>query len=256
MMLGDPIEEKLNQFNATHAPYRIEYGGDGALLRAISNKDSSTIIIPIRDYGRCERHKNLFDEIIDDWDSFKDKLTITRHNRLFCEPLDLDGNVMFQEYEDKVKGIAEITMRSEDPTEAVRFNVWVNDKIYLQNCIADAVIYASEMGSHGYWKSVTRTIFRGKDNVGLGFIAPTYGINNLILSANDKVVIEFVRGCNLLITADKFVTRRNVSEKYNRFLLSSRDGREEVKIAGYDLFCCYDCRKNRNSTILNDMYFV
>ena len=133
----------------------------------------------------------------------------------------------------------------------------MNDRPYLSNCIADAVIYSSEMGSHGYWKSVTRTIFRGKDNVGLGFIAPTYGINNLILSAKDKIEIEFVRKCNLLITAGKSIKKVSISntDYYNRFRLTSLGGKYEIKLAGYDIFCCYECRKNRNSTILNDMYF-
>lgn len=232
-------EEKVEQFNAKYPTVAIAYGGDGTLLETIAANPIKNII-PIRNYGLCEKHKDVLDLALKRPPS--NLLNFSKHNFIQWE------------YAGKsAKGIAEITIKSLDPTSAIRFNVSVNDQTYLQNGIADGIIYASDMGSHGYWKSITRTIFRGDDNVGLGFIAPTYGINNLILKTTDKVEIEFERDCAISLTTDKQNTSFAVCSK-------SKISLSQLKCCaimyGYDIFCCYECRKNRNSTILNDMYFV
>lgn len=130
----------------------------------------------------------------------------------------------------------------------------------MENCIADGIIFSSEIGSHGYWKSITRTIFRGVNNVGLGFISPTYGINNIVLTNTDKISIEMVRGATVIVSADKEYKTVDMKDKTVDMKVGDIINLEQlidsVALFGYDIFCCYECRKNRNRINLNDMHFV
>ena len=213
----------------------VAYGGDGTLLEKA--KTSKRPIIPIRNYARCPKHADLLNEILHGLKEMQ--LKQSRHCFLQYTAGDATD-----------KGIAELTVKSADPTSALRFNVKINGTIYLENCIADGIIYASELGSHGYWKSITRTIFRGQESVGLGFIAPTYGINNIVLRNTDKVDIEFTRDMPLCFTADK--SKQTLSGIKH---IAFEQLVDCVTLFGYDIFCCYECRKLRNSTTVNDMYF-
>ena len=75
--------------------------------------------------------------------------------------------------------LAEVQVKNKDITSALRFNVFVNGKKYYDNVIADALLASTPLGSTGYWKSITRMIFR--DGYGMTFIAPTVGISSVIL---------------------------------------------------------------------------
>lgn len=248
------IWEQIQNFHLGNPEYAIAYGGDGTLLKQIQFFGMGRRFIPIRNYGCCPLHENRLQKVLDYAKNGQlDKLT-TEEGVTFHRPL----KTSFVEDRPKAElkphyAFAEITFKSTDPTSAIRFDVLVNGEEYLSNCISDAIIYASEMGSHGYFKSVTRTIFRGVDNVGLGFLAPTYGINNLILSGSDKVTIRFKRDCKVTVTADKEIFQIHP-------ILGTRIDLEQIHIPtmfiGYKEFCCYECRKNRNSTIVNDMYFT
>ena len=142
-------------------------------------------------------------------------------------------------------------LKSFDPTEALRFSVIVNGKTYMKQCIADGIIYSSKLGSHGYFKSVTRTLFTDNDSVGLGFIAPTYGICNLVLKSTDIVHVKFERAGTAVISHDKSWESVSVQAGDEVELTQSCEG---VSLFGYDLFCCQECRNLRNSTTVNDKY--
>ena len=154
---------------------------------------------------------------------------------------------------DGVKKLAlnEIQVKSNDITEALRFDVYVNGKKYYENVIADGVLFAAPNGATGYWKSVTRTIFR--DGCGLAFIAPTVGISNLVLKSTDLVKLVLVRDASVALSYDKIKVISDVSKGTE---IDMNLSAENLAIIGYEQFMCYDCRKNRNSTILQDQYIV
>jgi hypothetical protein len=246
------IWEQIKNFHLDNPEYAIAYGGDGTLLKQISFFGMGRKFIPIRNYGCCQKHEHRLQKVLDYAKNGKlDKLA-EEEGVTFHRPLKATFVENIKKEETLHYAFAEITLKTSDPTSAIRFDVLINGERYLENCISDAVIYSSEMGSHGYFKSVTRTIFRGIDNVGLGFLAPTYGINNLILSGNDKVTIVFKRDCEITATIDKEIFRVHP-------IIGTKIDLEQIRIPtmfiGYKEFCCYECRKNRNSTIVNDMYF-
>jgi hypothetical protein len=121
----------------------------------------------------------------------------------------------------------------------------------MENVIANGIILSTTIGATGYFKSVARTIFR--EGYGLGFICPTYGINNIVLKRTDNVDIEFIRSGKAHICWDNLIKEIDIEEGMKKnFRLAS----EHISIFGYDIFMCQECRNNRNSTNINDKYAV
>jgi chromosome segregation ATPase len=152
---------------------------------------------------------------------------------------------------DNEKAMSEIQIISANPTQCLRFNVSINNKKFMENVIANGIILSTTIGATGYFKSVARTIFR--EGYGLGFICPTYGINNIVLKRTDNVDIEFIRSGKAHICWDNLIKEIDIEEGMKKnFTLAS----EHVSIFGYDIFMCQECRNNRNSTNVNDKYAV
>ena len=58
-------EELIAQFEAKNKNFAIAYGGDGTVLDVIKKTNGKKAIIPVRNYGLCEEHKNILAEILD-----------------------------------------------------------------------------------------------------------------------------------------------------------------------------------------------
>jgi hypothetical protein len=240
-------KELIAQFERNNPHYVIAHGGDGTLLKVVEKFGSKKSIIPIRDYARCEKHANLLEDIClgkDAQPQLKHSKAPFLEARIFAPDEDPD---------ETYSGIAEIVLKSYDPTEALRFSVVINNQTYMKQCIADGLIFASKLGSHGYFKSVTRMLFTDNDSVGLGFIAPTYGICNLILKQTDKVCIQLERGTKVSLAYDKNWETIDLPTGAIIDLCQSCEG---ASLFGYDIFCCPECRHLRNSTMVNDQYLT
>lgn len=232
------IIEKIKLFESQHKNIVISYGGDGTLLKTF-HENPNKCIIPIRDYGRCEKHENLLNEVIDikrNKSDFKNEFRLKLGDLIEC---------------DGIEAMSEIQITSSNPTQCLRMNVSVNSKRFMDNVIASGIILSTPIGATGYFKSVSRTIFR--DGFGLGFICPTYGINNIVLKPTDWVDIEFIRSGKAHICWDNVIKDIDIEEGMKKtFRLSC----SHVSLLGYDMFMCQDCRNNRNSTNINDKYVV
>ena len=235
------IEDSIKAFEKTNKNCVIAYGGDGTLLEVARANEFKKAVFPIRNYGLCDEHAQLFDELLG-------KAKICREFKQTIHPL---LEVRFTGKSDVAA--AEVTVKNKDITSCMRFDVIVNDKLYMENVICDGVIFATSLGSHGYFKSVTRTIFKGYDTIGIGFIAPTYSINNLVLELTDKISIRARRDTNIIITADKNIYSDSFFKVDDEITITNY-AQQNLSLFGYDLFCCPRCRKNRNSTVINDQY--
>ena len=131
---------KLNMTeNSDEADIIISYGGDGTLLDTFQKFPNKTIL-PIRNYDRCNIHNDNF--------NFFDT------NYVNIKPIiDLKFN------DKNLFGISEMVIRNSNVSKAIRFNLKINDQIYAENIIGDGIICATSLGSSGYFKSVTNTIF-------------------------------------------------------------------------------------------------
>lgn len=239
----------IEKFNASKEAHHmaIAYGGDGELLKVASQVGTKKGIIPIRNYGRCEKHKDILENLVSNPDEQK-------HYFKYCKQpfisysLDDDNHVFVEQTNGP---ISEVVWKCANPTEALRFTVLVNNKEYMKQCIADGVICSTALGSHGYFKSVTRTIFNDNESIGLGFIAPTYGLCNLILKSTDKISVVLERDAKTILAGDKCFKEINCNKGSTLCLQLSVEG---IALYGYDIFCCPECRRLRNSTLVNDQY--
>ena len=243
-------KDLIEKFNASNKANHmiIAYGGDGELLNVVSQIGDAKGIIPVRNYGRCEKHMNLLKDIIE---KSNDKLSLKYSKHAFIDYA-FNGNCKMFLNQAKAP-ISEVVWKSSDPTCAMRFSVFVNDKLYMKQCIADGVIFSTALGSHGYFKSVSRTIFNDNDLCGVGFISPTYGLCNIILKCTDKVKIVLERNVDTFMTGDKCF--KNIESKEGD-CLDLQLSVEGIALYGYDIFCCPECRRLRNSTLVNDQYLI
>ena len=53
----------IEEFESKHKDIAIAYGGDGTLLKVAAETGDKKAVIPVRDYARCAKHKDLLAEI-------------------------------------------------------------------------------------------------------------------------------------------------------------------------------------------------
>lgn len=238
----------LNFKNETGKKINFIYGGDGKLLEEITSDYHpfyNGIFYPIRNYGNCEEHTldKIFDKLTENNFKFlKEKINNARE----IPVLEINSKPI------NTCAVSEIVIKSFNPTKCLRLNVSVNSKPVYKNAICDGIIASTDLiGSHGYFKSITRTTF--KNGIGFAFINPTYGLTNCILDKNDIISIEIIRPTEITISTDLKFYKNVFGENY--IITIRYNPHIKARIAGYDDFMCYKCRMNRNSTErINDYY--
>jgi NAD+ kinase len=109
----------------------------------------------------------------------------------------------------KLIGINDIVIRNKDQSEAIRFNVKVNNKNLNSRFIGDGIVVSTPFGSTGYFSSITKTTFT--KGIGLAFnnvLAKSYEI----LKDNDSVDFSLLKG-KALVSADN--NKKLISLKEN-----------------------------------------
>lgn len=251
--MDDRIKEALDKFAAQSKDIAILYGGDGTLVgewRKFRTRKGGKPILPVRNYGLCQKHQDFYMKFFTtkDEDSGKEEEDISVKQFLF--PV-LRGEFKDKGLDNYLDALSELTIVNADQTAALRFNIKVNGKPIVENVIANGVILATKLGSTGYFKSVARTIFT--QGIGVGFICPTYSVPNIVAAPADKVRFELARKATLVVTADKL--KQEVEAEVG-WTLEAVDACDNVSVLGYDHFMCPECRKNRNSTLVNDNYCI
>lgn len=222
--------------NILNANYLIAFGGDGTLIDAfefINNQNIDIPIIPIRNSNLCLTHNlNFYKEAL-----LKNSLVKTKHSILV-------GNI------DAINAsaISEITIKNENIAQAIRFDVYINNQLYANNIIGDGVLICTSLGSTGYFKSVSNTIF--KNGIGIGFINSTQHINHLVLSENDIIKIKIKRG-NAILAFDKFIPKNYLMKDNSELIISNG---KKLTLFGYNNFMCQQCRNLRHFAYVNDIF--
>lgn len=244
------LKEGVVKFEAANKNVAVLYGGDGTLVgewRKFRTRKGGKCLLPVRNYGLCQKHLEFYTKFFTtkDEDSGED-ISIKQ----FLFPV-LRGEFKDKGLDNYLDALSELTIVNADQTSALRFSIKVNSKPIVENVIANGVILATKLGSTGYFKSVARTIFT--QGIGVGFINPTYSIPNIVIGQADKVKFELARMAKLVLTADKLKQEIDAEAGW---ILEAVDACNNVSILGYDHFMCPECRKNRNSTLVNDNYCV
>ena len=195
------IKSKIASFEKSAKNIKVLYGGDGTLVsewRKWHVGKAGKCLLPIRNYGLCSKHQELYDKVFSGAEDAPDL------KQYLFPILRADFNNSFQE------ALSEFTVVGNDMTSAIRFNIFVNGKAFMKNVIANGVIIASKLGATGYFKSVARTTFM--NGIGVAFICPTYSVPNIVLSQSDKVEFELARKASLTVTADKLSQQIDADE--------------------------------------------
>lgn len=160
------IKSQIALFEKQHPHYAVAYGGDGTVLECVEKNGGKKAVFPFRNYALCSKHSHRLEDFL----SGKDGQCSLKQTQCFYMQYSLD--TCAKDCKTSDRGIAEVVMKSANATEAMRFNVHVNDKLALVNVVADGIVIASRYGSTGYFKSLTRTMFTS-DSIGVAFIAPS-----------------------------------------------------------------------------------
>jgi len=252
--MEDSLETLIEKFNTREKSAVALFGGDGTLVgewRKHHVRKGGKALLPVRNYGLCPKHLEFYIKFFSCKESAEGEEASDLSVKQFLFPV-LRGEFKNQGLDNYLDALSELTVTSADPTQAVRFTVRINGKPVVENSIANGVIFATRLGSTGYFKSVARTIFI--EGVGIGFICPTYSLPNIVARPQDRIEFELLRKAPLVLTADKL--KQEIPDAVAGFKLIASSACDNVSVLGYDHFMCPECRKNRNSTLVNDSYCI
>ena len=204
----------------------ICHGGDGALLGA-EREFPGVPKFPIRDAATaptCPEH--TIEEVLEEFVSGKMELTFLPK---------LAGT-----WKDvTVFGINDIFLHNKICCGALRFKVSIDGEPYASEILGDGVGLSTVHGSTGYYRSITRSVFR--TGIGLAFSNATVEISHLVLPENSSVELKVLRGPGQLIADNSPVIE--IPEGDSVILSLSK---EKAPIWGLREFMCPDCRRLRH----------
>ena len=208
----------------------ITYGGDGSLL-GMERMYPGIPKLPIRDARTsplCPKHSH--ERIIDDLINGKLKK---------FELMKLQGKTA----QNSILGINDIFIHNSNKVSAIRYRVWIDDKLYLNEVASDCVGIATAHGSTAYYRSITRCIFRA--GIGLAFSNSREHVDHIVLPEDSVIKIQLLRGPAFIVTDnDPKTVNFNTDD-----ILTVSKSPAKAKIYGLETFMCRECRKLRHIKI-------
>ena len=211
----------------------IAHGGDGALLDA-ERLYPGIPKLPLRDWKTaplCDIHS--YAQQLDAFCSGKTAKTI---NSKLCGVF--DGK--------KILGLNDIFIHNCNRGRAMRYRVWIDDELYANEIVGDAVGMATIHGSTAYYRSITHSIF--KTGLGLAFSNSTEVVNHLVLPEDSVVRVKIVRGPGIMIADND----TEVIEVPRNSEVSICKAEECAVIYGLENFMCQNCRLLRHPSRFPD----
>ena len=202
----------------------ISHGGDGTLLRS-EQIYPSIPKIPIRRSSTCVKCANHETEKI---------LEKLKNGQLQSKKL--------LKLEARFKGttlvaLNDVIIHHFLPNRAIRFKVLINDKEHVTYAIGDGLVIATPFGSSAYYASITKSTF--EDGFGIAFNNTTTEISHLVLSENDFLACEIIRGPATLSVDNN---ERIISLK-NQDSVQIKKSPQVATILGLDSLSCSSCQK-------------
>lgn len=205
----------------------ISYGGDGALLGA-ERTFPGIPKCPIRDCrsnAKCAQHSEttVLDQLLAG--------TLRESHLAKLEAVTESGQ--------RVAGINDVVINKENIASAVRFRLWIDGELCRNQVVGDGLVIATPFGSTGYYRSITRSLFR--TGIGLAFNNSTEPLDHLIVLDQSAISVEIIRGPALLL-ADNDPARIGLV-KGDR--ISVRRGERTTVVLGLGVFRCEKCLQLR-----------
>ena len=230
------LEERSFELTTDDVPELVvAHGGDGALLDA-ERLFPGIPKLPLRDRQTaplCDEHS--YEKQLDDFCAGKTLKTENPKLRSSFE-----GKRMF--------GLNDIFIHNCNRGSAMRYRVWIDDELYANEIVGDAVGMATIHGSTAYYRSITHSIF--KTGIGLAFSNSTEVVNHLVLPEDSVVRIKIVRGPGIMIADNS----PDVIEIPQGSEVAIYKADSVATIYGLDKFMCQDCRLLRHPRQYPDKY--
>lgn len=215
------------------------YGGDGTLLDA-AHHANGTILWPVRDEQTaplCPEH------------SLDSQIKAMLEGRLHYSEIELlKGHSLvapivegLPNKGDTLHGMNDIFIHSANQATALRYSVYIGDKLYAKEVVSDAVGVATRHGATAYYRNITHSIFRV--GIGLAFSNSTETVDHIVLDERSTVKIQILRG-PAVMTADN-ETAPNVINTGDVVTIAMSG--KYVRTLGLDIFMCPECRKLRHT---------
>jgi NAD+ kinase len=205
----------------------IAHGGDGALLDA-ERLFPGIPILPLRDQETaplCDGHS--YEKQLNDFCTGKTAKTV--------------NSKLYSSFKDKeIFGLNDIFIHNCNRGRAMRYRVWINDKLYADEIVGDAVGMATIHGSTAYYRSITHSIF--KTGLGLAFSNSTEVVNHLVLPDDAVVRVKIIRGPGIMVADNN----PDVIEIPQGSEVSIYKAKEDAIIYGLENFMCQGCRLLRH----------
>ncbi len=205
----------------------VTYGGDGSLLGA-ERTYPGIPKLPLRD-GGCWR--------------LCDEHSIEKQLQNFIEGKTAKDGLKKLEVLAKDQhrlAVNDIYIHNEDPASALRYQVWIDGKLYAEEIAGDAVGLSSIHGSSAYYRSITHSVFRV--GLGLAFSNSMELVNHLVIAETSEVRIRIIRGPGMII-ADNDPERISLERGEDAVF---RQSNEIAYFYGIDNFMCPKCRYLRH----------
>lgn len=89
--------------------------------------------------------------------------------------------------------VNDVIVHNTDPRHAIRYRVLINGEQRIDHeIIGDGIVAATPLGSSGYYRSITGSIF--SSGIGLAFNNSTEQFDHIVLNGTDRVTIQITRG--------------------------------------------------------------
>lgn len=158
----------------------ITFGGDGTLMRAEHNFPGiPKLYLKNSHVGKLAHPEKGNAEIVSAL--AEGKYAIREHMKLEAE----SGGK-------KLLALNDIIVHNENPRHAIRYAVFADGKRIGGEIIGDGVVFATPLGSTGYYRSITDSSF--ETGIGLAFNNSTEQSDHIVLQEEREVRIEIVRG--------------------------------------------------------------
>lgn len=179
------------EFTHENPDFVVVVGGDGTILNSERLYPSiPKITFRSSDIGsKCSYTLERFDEVI---------------NKVLNDDYDIYHELKLSLKDYDLLALNEIQLHNESPISAVRFSIYVDDEILLENIIGDGVIFSTQFGSSGYFSSVGGYQFGYGDGyekyIGITLNNPfNYDRYMNLISSESKIVIKIHRRNGIFI---------------------------------------------------------
>lgn len=200
----------------------ITHGGDGYLLEA-ERRYSGIPKLPIRYNSICK--------ICVDHDTTHAVKALATGTISYSRVKKLETVVRGE----KLLALNEISLHHQQPAQAIRFSVQINDEPHIEMAIGDGIIVSTPFGSHAYYRSITKSTFR--IGIGLAYNNTTEAIDHMVVRDTDQIKITMSRGPAYLLN-DNDPQLRHLETGETIVIHQSA---EAATILGLDRFRCPDC---------------